>query len=167
MTHEITRRGDLYATEATRRDVLEVAGRLREEDVRDASAIMPMNPAGAVVHTAESSDWVIAVRKGQGSLEDPCLAIMGVAPHPDPGTGTPWLLSTAEFFEHPRVIARFSRVFLARMFENYSRLINWVDMRNAVSIRWLAWCGFHIGKPEPFGPHGLPFHRIEMLRRSA
>lgn len=159
----IARRGELYATEATHRDILNVALRLREEDWRDIEAISPEQPRKALWRTAWSSDWVTAVRKPDkaGGL---ALAIIGVAPAPMPGTGICWMLSASEFFDYPRAIARYTRPFVSRMFERYHRLTNWVDTRNHKTIRWLDWCGFAIAETVPFGPHGLPFHRFEMRR---
>ena len=33
-----------------------------------------------------------------------------------------------------------------------------------LSIRWLAWLGFAIDPPQPYGFLGLPFHRFHMER---
>lgn len=44
----------------------------------------------------------------------------------------------------------------------FALLTNYVDARNAVSIRWLRWLGFEIEPAAPFGIHGLPFHRFSM-----
>lgn len=159
----IARRGELYATEATHRDVLNVALRLRAEDWRDAEAISDKGARQAVWHTAWSSDWVTAVRRADGS-GGLALAIIGVARAPMPGTGICWMLSAAEFFNYPRAIARFTKPFVARMFERYHQLTNWVDVRNATTARWLGWAGFSLVDTVPFGPHGLPFHRFEMRR---
>lgn len=159
----IARRGELYATEATHRDILNVALRLREEDWRDAEAISPMHPRQAVWHTACSSDWVVAVRR-QDKAGGLALSLIGVAPAPMPGTGICWMLSAAEFFDYPRALARYTRPFVARMFERYHKLTNWVDIRNRTTARWLGWCGFSIEETVPFGPYGLPFHRFEMRR---
>lgn len=159
----LARRGDLYAVEASHRDVLHVALRLRDEDWRDAEAVTPMKPRQAVWQAAWSSDWVVAVRRGEG-LGALCLALIGVARAPMPGVGVCWMLSAAEFFDHPLTLARFTRPFIARMFERYNTLTNWVDARNATTLRWLSWAGFDIGEPRPFGPQALPFHRVEMRR---
>ncbi|MDP2876863.1 MAG: hypothetical protein Q8O00_11810 [Holophaga sp.] len=162
----LAQRGELYATEASHRDVFHVALRLRLEDWRDAEAICDAGPRQAVWMTAWSSLWVTAVRRRHRQGQDLTLAIFGVAPSPMPGTGVPWMLSASEFFDHPRALARYSREFVGRMLERYDVLTNWVDIRNVVSVRWLGWCGFKIMETVPFGPHGLPFHRVEMRRPS-
>lgn len=158
-------RGELYATEASHRDVLHVALRLRDEDWRDCEAITPLHPRQAVWHTVYGSDWVTAVRRPGANGTDLALAIFGVAPSPMPGTGIPWLLSAAEFFDYPRILARFSRAFVQRMFQDYHLLTNWVDIRNPITARWLTWCGFRIAETVPFGQHGSLFHRFEMIRK--
>lgn len=163
MGRVIARRGDLHAVEASNRDVLHVALRLRQEDWRDAHAVSPLKPREAVWHTVHSSDWVVAVRRGEG-LTALCLALIGVARSPMPGVGICWMLSASEFFDYPLTLARFTKPFVARMFERYHKLTNWVDVRNAATIRWLSWCGFTIAETVPFGPQGLPFHRFEMRR---
>lgn len=159
----LARRGDLYAIEASHRDLLHVALRLREEDWRDAEAISPLRPRQALWHTAWGSDWVVAVRRGD-ELTGLCLALIGVARAPMPGVGICWMLSAAEFFDYKRTLARFTRPFVARMFERYHTLTNWVDVRNHTSLRWLDWCGFTIEETVPFGHYQLPFHRVEMRR---
>ena len=46
--------------------------------------------------------------------------------------------------------------------KDYSLLINFVDARHGVAIRWLKWLGFKVFPAKPFGPDKLPFHRFEM-----
>lgn len=163
MQNALITRGNLYATTASHRDILNVAIRLREEDWRDVESLVPVRPRDAVLCTAYRANWCVAVRRLHDDL---AVAIIGVGDGKEPGMGTPWMLSAAEFFEHPRAIARYTRWFLNRMFESYQVLTNWTDMRNRRTLHWLEWAGFTIFEPEPFGAYGLPFHRFE-IRRSA
>ncbi len=159
----ILRHGELYVTDASDRDILNVALRLRAEDWRDVEALVPLRPRDAVLFTAYRARWCVAVRRAQDDL---AVAIVGVGDGKEPGAGVPWMLSAPEFFEHPQALARHTRWFLARMLESYQTLTNWTDMRNRSTLRWLRWAGFTVFEPEPFGVFGLPFHRFE-LRRAA
>jgi hypothetical protein len=162
MTQALIRHGGLYAIEASARDVLNVAMRLREEDMRDVESILPMRPRDAVYFTAYRALWCIAIRRETDGL---ALGIIGVGQGAQPGAGIPWLLSAQELFDHPRAIARYTRWFMNRMLQSFDVLMNWTDMRNIRTLHWLRWAGATIFKPEPFGAYGLPFHRFEIRRK--
>ena len=59
-------------------------------------------------------------------------------------TGAPWLLGTPALLKVQREFLRQSRAYVERMQERFSRLENYVHAENAVSRRWLAWCGFSV-----------------------
>lgn len=91
------------------------------------------------------------------------IAIFGVAPVALlGGIGAPWLLGTDRVPRFPRVLVREGRRYVAEMLGLFPHLVNYVDARNVVSVRWLARLGFKVHEPQPYGAAGLPFHRFEM-----
>src|SRR5690606_1591697 len=76
--------------------------------------------------------------------------------------GLPWLLASDRLLAHQRAFLRRCPGYLARMRRGHALLHNWVDERNAVSRRWLAWLGFRFDPPAPHGLLGLPFRRFWM-----
>lgn len=78
------------------------------------------------------------------------------------GIGTPWLLGTDRLWRHPRTLIVEGRRYLSTMRTVYPHLVNYVDARNDVSIRWLKRIGFTLHDPAPYGAMGLPFHKFEV-----
>ncbi|WP_419810805.1 hypothetical protein [Bacterioplanoides sp.] len=82
------------------------------------------------------------------------VAVFGVAPYGE--FAAPWLLGTDSLLQHRRELMSWGRSFVQRWLEEHRQLMNFVDKRNAVSIRWLKRLGFTIGKEvllyDPFHP---------------
>ncbi|CAK7067810.1 MAG: hypothetical protein DELT_01728 [Desulfovibrio sp.] len=77
-------------------------------------------------------------------------------------TGVPWLLGTNAITAVRRAFIKQSRAYVEMMQQPFARLENIVHSENALSIRWLAWCGFTIEK-EPVERNGetfFPFWRV-------
>lgn len=70
---------------------------------------------------------------------------------------TPWAFSTPGVSQMGIAFARGSKQVARRLFREYPYMRNWVDARHVKSIAWLAFMGFTLGGPEPYGAHGLPF----------
>lgn len=80
--------------------------------------------------------------------------------------GSPWMLSTPLVKKHTFAFLRNYRSQINEMLGMYPVLVNFVDARHTVCIRWLKWTGFRVGDPEPFGPDGAPFCRFELTRNA-
>jgi hypothetical protein len=78
------------------------------------------------------------------------------------GLGSPWMLGTPVLDKHSRVLVRRTPRYIAEMLKAFPHLVNHVHADNKTSVRWLRQVGFSIGKAEPFGTLGEPFHRFEM-----
>lgn len=91
-------------------------------------------------------------------------AIFGCAPLGgalDP-RGAPWLLGTDLVPKHRRILARYTRPYIARMLAAYPHLINAVHEHNTVSVAWLKHMGFELQPVAPYGPLAEPFRIFEM-----
>lgn len=142
---------------ATPEDVDILSGDLRPADLEEIRAASGLGPAAALRRCWAFSTHLWAARDGP---QKP-VALWGVGPVSlVEGRGCPWLLASPAFDEHSRQVARLSRPLLAAMRSAYPRLENHVDARNVRSVRWLAWLGFTIDPPAPWGVEGRPFHRF-------
>jgi len=131
-----------------------VIPRLREADREEIRAMTGIDPKLAVALSVAASDpgWAAEL---DGRVE----AVFGVGPV-NGSLGRPWLVGTDEIEKHPVLFYRMSRGIVADMRARYEQLVNWVDARNELSIKWLRWLGFHIEGPEPAGVNGELFHRF-------
>ena len=139
-------------------DVDPIASRMREADKREVWATALMRPDQALAESLRASThaWTKL-------LDDRPVGMFGCSPMAHlTGSGSAWLLGTDDLAINPMRFVKESRRWVGTMLEVYNPLVNWVDARNAASVRWLRWLGFAIMSPAPFGPFGLPFHRFEM-----
>ena len=143
--------------QATAEDALVLSGNLRPADQDEVYAAtgLDVNEAMVQSHRESSLSWVFLSDGGEPYL------ICGVAPcstyhH----VGVPWLLATEEITAHKLITARLSAYCVGMALKEYALLVNWVDARNAVSIRWLEWNDFYIEEPKPYGHLDYPFHRF-------
>lgn len=133
---------------------------LRQADVLEVWAAGRRRPLEALLLSAAAS------RDARAGLADGRVVCMfGVADvtfisdyH------VPWLLGAEELPQHARAFLRLNREYMAGARILYPVLKNWVDARNAQSIRWLRWLGFTILPAKPYGVDQLPFHPFEMVR---
>ncbi|KAF0146655.1 MAG: hypothetical protein FD153_2 [Rhodospirillaceae bacterium] len=130
-----------------------LAPRMRPADRDEVWASGHMTPEEALRRSLRLSThaWTLFI-------EDEPLAMWGVAPlNLLAGVGAPWLLSTDAVDRYPRAFLRHCRSRFSDLFRVYPILRSYVDDRHTVAKRWLAWLGFTLGEPEPWGADGLPF----------
>lgn len=142
--------------ETTVEHVQELAGNMRKADLEEIWAsghYLPYDGLWASIRLTDKT-WT-------GLADNAVLCIFGVgkqtllSPY-----GAPWLLSSTLVDDHIMGWARGSKAAFKRMIEesHVLHLKNHVDARYTEAVRWLAWLGFTIHPPEPFGLDQLPFH---------
>ncbi len=128
---------------------------MRQADREELQAL-GQDPVEGIWHAFRGSEqaWVMQA--------DAPMCVFGVIPtNLLAGEGVIWLLGTDEVKRQARGFLEVSPGCLAQIMTRYHHLHNYVDQRNAASIRWLKWMGFEFQPAQPFGPYGLPFHRFE------
>ena len=151
---------DITITPATRQDALALAPRLRRADREEVWASGGLSGESALLvsllHSAPGLAWA-------GRIDGEIAALFGVArPSLLSDEGRPWLLASPLMERHPVAVLRHSQSYLVLARGPFTRLWNYVDARNHVSRRWLAWLGFTLEPPAPYGAAGLPFHKFHM-----
>ena len=145
---------------ATLDHVAAMAPRMRQADRDEVWASAMLTPEQALSMSVRTS-----MRSWAGIIDGEVVCIFGVgAPSMLSDVGIPWMLGTDSLERYQRTFLRRCRRYVAEMLDGYRVLVNFVDERNTVSQRWLAWLGFTLQDPEPHGPLGLPFRRFYMTR---
>lgn len=148
----------LHHEPATEGHIDELLPQLRSADSAEIIAACGNLVEGCFSALAMSDD-PIAMRDTEGGL----IVVYGVAPTMLlSGQAAPWLLGTERMRANAKGVIHDIRLYLQFLSEHYSRLFNYVDARNAESIRWLAGLGFAIGEPVPQGPFKMAFRPFEM-----
>lgn len=139
-------------------DAIEPLVRQADRDEITEALGIPMRDAlkDGIRHSFKASKIVV-----EGSV----VAVFGDAPVSLlGGLGVPWLISTVHVERYPRAFLAVCKPEVAEMLSRHPDLVNYVDVRNAIAIRWLGWLGFTFDDPEPYGPKGMLFQRFWMRR---
>lgn len=146
----------------------ELARTMRPEDAAEVFASSGKGPHAALVDSIERSDGALALL-----FDGEVAAMWGVAPVPGtaptllggPLVGVVWLLTGAAVSRRRNTFLRLCRPAVRGLLRRYPVLVNAIDARYQVAVRWARWLGFRVDEPVPFGFEGRPFHFIS-LRRS-
>lgn len=142
----------IFLRRASRRDCEAVAADLRPADLAELSA-SDGDARAAVVRgwlASPSYCWAGFDERGRA------LGIFGVYTE-NWYWSCPWLVGTNALADHRREFAAVSFRVFPRLRERFPNMRNFVDARNAASIRWLSRLGFSFGEAVARGPLGLPF----------
>ena len=146
---------------ADSRHIATIAGNMREADRAEVWASSGLNPLEALTVSLQWSKLAWTALDG-----DTPFIMWGVTPFLNvPNTGSPWLLGTSLIERYPTFFLRNSRPYVAQMLEAYPQHINYVDVRNRLSVRWLQWCGYKLVDFLPeYGHARLPFYQFSQIR---
>lgn len=141
----------------------ELAPRVRQDVVNEVKASSGRTPLEALLVGVRISD---VARAGLFDGEVGC--IWGVAPLRRSAlsgrVGSLWMFTSDLVERHRKDFWRRSRAELARLFDGYDLLINAIDARNGMALRWGRRLGFDVGDPVPLGLEGEAFHWFRVRR---
>ena len=149
------KRSKPFVRPATREDCLELAPRLREEDVQEClhSSGLPARESLLLsFHGGETFAvvWGTEVVALFGHVGVPRII------------GVPWMLASPTLSQIRKSFLRECREYVQRMLSLYGTLENYVWVENKVHIKWLQWLGFEFGPAQPYGINGQLFYRFFM-----
>ena len=140
-------------------DYLGLSGKMRPDDYREVLAATGVDP-----YNAMEISWRRSTESWAMICDYEVVGVGGVCPATEE-IGTPWALFSDLAMKHWRTILRHVNHLPRSFLKDYKKLMNVVDARNVVSVKWLEkGCGFTIHEAKPFGPQGLPFHLFTMER---
>lgn len=136
-------------------DCLELAPILRKQDVDEVAASHGLNPVTALRLSFKISNECNSIIH-----EGKVVGMFGYGS--DGGTvAVPWLLASDKIKEISREFLPQSKLWVDKVAEDYDVLVNYVDVRNTVAIRWLKFLGFKfIRRIEHFGKAQVPFYEF-------
>ena len=142
--------------------LVHLADNLRGSDAAEVKASSGIAPRDCLHLSFRMSSHAYAVLDRAGEP----VAIFGAVPHPVPGIGIVWMLGTDGIKRNAAAIARQTRPRLDDLNRAYVTLWNYVDARNALSLRWLRWGGFDcLAENRTHGVERRPFHIYARTRK--
>lgn len=136
-----------------------VAAAMRPADIAEVWAVAHHSPMQAVELSLEAPGEQLAFL-----VDDMPMAVFGCSATALDGVGTPWLLGAVGVERHARQFLVLGRDYVTCWALEYNDLINVVDTRNTVSIRWLRRLGFAFHDPVLLGPDACSFLPFSLRR---
>lgn len=150
-----------YVRLASRSDAIELAPRLRKEDVEEIAHGTGMPQELALRYALGVSNIAYAV-----IWRDRVVALFGIAGGLDWGaghtTGYPWMLASEDITSIRKSFLRECRSYVDGWLKIHGSLEGHVWAENEVHIQWLRWLGFQFDEPLPHGITDQPFLRFFM-----
>ena len=128
-----------YTRPSTLEDVVELAEKMREEDVEELRATGD-TPKGCLLYCYLASKPCITMMSRHGYL----MGMYGVIPEGEK-SGRIWMLGQTKMTEDIRDkiwFLRESQVRLKELHKTYPLMFNIVDTRNRTHVKWLKWMKF-------------------------
>lgn len=154
-----------------------MAAKVEVRDIRDGDAealLADIRPSDLVELEAScDGDLLTAIKASIASaphswavtVDGDLAALIGVTQAPDPEVGVPWMSGTTAFNRAPCALTKLGRHYSRFGLSIYHTLVNYVDVRNTVSIRWLKAMGYKVADTSvPVGVNGEHFFRFSMSR---
>jgi hypothetical protein len=140
---------------ATEADALYIADNLRQADLLEVTAASGAHPVDSLlqgVRLGPSLVWLDDAGR-------PCV-LFGAVPL-DEITASIWLVGTQGMDAHKRHLLRHARPWVDAFNMAWPLLVNSADVRNALHLRFIKWCGFtFINQRSVNGLRFLDFARI-------
>tara|TARA_R100001369_G_scaffold86882_1_gene121808 strand:- start:327 stop:782 length:456 start_codon:yes stop_codon:yes gene_type:complete len=144
--------------DSTQEDVFELAAKMRLADIREVKASSGFTPIEALQLGFDSGRPQSIIHKGE------IIGMFGCA-HVDDLTGCPWMLGSDKIPLIKRDLLTQSVDWVKEVQQQYPLLINYVDARNKVAIKWLSHIGFSFVKLVPdFGVERIPFYEFVRIK---
>lgn len=143
------------------KDVFELAANLRQADKEEIWKSNHKTPETALLDGYTNSIICFTIERNEKAI-----AMFGIVPHTILGSvATIWLLGSPELEKVQRAFLKYSKYFIDIMLSYYPILINYVDVVNIQSIKWLKWCGAEFGPTVPYGIENQLFQYFQFRRR--
>lgn len=140
---------------ATLDHIKQISPFIREADKKEVFASSGLEIEKALEQSISVDGYHYA-----GFIDEKLICIFGIGRIGN--IGVPYLIGTDEIEKHKRVVAIHSKGFIDKYKREFDYMVNFVDARNKLAIKWLEWLGFTIHEAQNFGFLNLPFHKFDM-----
>mgnify|MGYP001281726700 FL=1 len=138
-------------------DVYKLYPRIREVDVEEVKVTIGLDIKDGLMVSYLTSDEVFTMVANDGDL----VGMFGISKTADPLVAVPWMLCTERLPEFTKTFMKLSKQWVIEKNNKNSILMNYVDVRNTTSIKWLKHLGFVLIKRiEDFGVGKKPFYEF-------
>ena len=139
-----------------------VADHMRDADAREVMASHAMTPIQALTDAVNYSNFAVVICVDMVPHAVAGLKIINIMSN----TGSPWLLATEDAPKYKREFLTMPLPVIDEMRQLCPVLVNYVHVKNRLSIRWLQRLGFDVDTnteiPNPLT--GEMFYRFKMER---
>lgn len=147
---------------ASRSDVADIVGRLRQEDVEECMAFTGVPPA---IHFADYIPGQADVIYNSDGVN---VALAGTSDVHYEAVGQIWMMATPDLENHQMEFLKNCKRYINEQHEKFPILFNWVHAKNEVHLKWLRWCGFQfLSRKESFGAGREPFYEFIKVKTCA
>ena len=148
---------------ATLQDIEDIAGRLREADVKEIYASTGMAPLECLKDSWRHPSLGVWV----GTKDDRPEIIFGVTHSACKDIGVPWMVCTDTLKESPMTFMRQCKDWVSMFSKVFPVLTNCVHAENKLHIKWLKWCGFEfVELHDKYGYSQEPFWQFQLIQRT-
>ena len=158
MAEEEKRQIDIKLNTAKEEDIQELLEDIRQVDIDEIRSSTGKDP-GEVLAATFQMPGIRYVLRVKGEL----VCMYGIVMPNEHKEGIPWMIGTNNVKKYKRQFLDASRFVFCTLCGKFTYLENYVDARNKDSIKWLAWLGFYIEDPVPYGAEKLPFHKFYLV----
>ena len=138
-------------------DVYKLYPKIREADVEEVKATIGLDIKDGLMVSYLTSDEANTMVASDGDL----VGMFGISHTADPLVAGPWMLCTERLPEFSKTFMKLSKQWVIEKNNKNSILMNYVDVRNTTSIKWLKHLGFVLIKRiEDFGVGKKPFYEF-------
>lgn len=133
-----------------------VAKHMRQADILEVKSSHGYAPHVALSKAVEKSDRCrVVIYNGTP------VAIFGLCKGAViSGVGVPWFLGTDEVLKLGKSLTKYGKIVVNEMLSECSLLVNYVHVKNRLSVGWLRRMGFTMDEPQAFLHTGELFHRF-------
>jgi len=144
---------------STFQDCRDMAPNLREQDVNEIMASSGSQPFEALWASFDASEECFTIIHEDGDI----AGMFGVSYNGH--FASPWLLGTDKLTETKRVMLPVAAKWVEEKVDQYSLLLNYVDVDNTVSRKWLKSLGFKFIKLiDDYGVGKKPFYQFVRIK---
>ena len=139
---------------AIKKDVAELSAKMRKADAEEVMASSGLTPFEALTKGFEMSKGLSIIHK------DELIGMFGVAKIGE-DIGSPWMLGSDKIPQIKKDLLTQALEWVIKTNKEYPLLVNYVDVRNKVAIRWLKFLGFNFVRKIPHhGVGRVPFYEF-------